>query len=326
MFFAWVADKPKPRVLLMDNHGSHFDFATFHEALDNDIHIVGSPPNATHLYQPLDVGCFKDLRIDWRTVLRVFFRANRLAKITKAVFPQLLKELWLRLRPSYLAAGFRGAGLCPFNPNQIARHKFLPSITVTKVPTIPQQDSPTAAHGGPSTSAAPTFTVAASSLDGRPAIAIRIQKTTPKTAMRLSIEKCVLGPQQVATAKAPKKRSKVQNFYGQVHTEETALRALEEREKSRKQMKTDAAKRPTKKSSKVRKKKARKSSPAPTTAQNEDEDEDRVENKCFICFSDKDPPTKCRRIDWNRCLPCGRWYHEWCQKKKGTFCPFCPAK
>jgi hypothetical protein len=144
--------------------------------------------------------------------------------------------------------------------------------------------------------------------------------------MRLSIEKCVLGPQQVAAANVRKTRSKVQNFYGQVHTEETALKALEEREKSRTQKKADSKERPTVKSSIVPTKKARKSPQCQSPLEREDEDEDEVENKCFICFTDKDPPTKSRRINWNRCLQCGRWYHEWCQKRQGTFCPFCSAK
>lgn len=309
----------------MDNHGSHFDFNTFRAALDNDIHIVGSPPHATHLYQPLDVACFKDMRIDWRKILRLFLRSDRLAKVTKAVFPQLLKELWLRLRPSYLVNGFRGAGLCPFNRDQIDRNKFLPSVTVTKVPAIGQNSS-SAALEGPSTSAATTFSAPASPSSGLPAISVRVQKPTPKTAMRLSIEKCVLGPQQVTAANVRKTRSKVQNFYGQVHTEETALRALEEREKSRMQKKADSKERPTVKSSKVPTKTARKSPQSQSPLEREDEDEDEMESKCFICFTDKDPPTKCRRIIWNRCLECGRWYHEWCQKRQDTFCPFCSVK
>lgn len=315
-FFAWISDKPKPRVLLMDNHSSHFDFNTFRVALDNDIHIVGLPPHASHLYQPLDLATFKDMKIDWRKILQLYLRANRLEKVTKTIFPLLLKNLWQKLRPNYLVSGFRAAGLCPFNPDKIDRRKFLPSVTVTKVPTIrvEVQGASTAAEG-PSASSAP-------SSSGLPVVSVRIQKPTPKTAMRISIEKCILGPQQAATGSGSKKRSKLQ--HGQVHTEDSAMKALQEREKSRLQ-KSGTSKRPPVTSAPTPSKKVRESTPPPQPQVGEDEDEDMMETKCMICFTDKDPPTKSRRINWNRCLKCKRWYHEWCQKNKKIFCPFCPS-
>lgn len=170
-FLKLVADKPKPILLYLDNHGSHFDFKTFFEALKNDVHIVGIPPHASHVYQPLDVGVFKDLKIILRKILRKILRTNRLLNVTKEMFPGVLKQLWEQLRPSYLVSGFRGAGLCPFNPNEIDKRKFLPSVTVTKAPTVRRT------HGSLQTSsaskAAPSISITSSSVSGLPMIVVR---------------------------------------------------------------------------------------------------------------------------------------------------------
>lgn len=148
-------------------------------------------------------------------------RETRLAKVTKQMFPGVLKQLWEQLRPSYLAGGFRGAGLCPFNPNRIDKRKFLPSVALTGAPTMQQH---------PATS----VSVAASSASGLPVIVVR-QETplSPKSAMRCSVEKCILGPQNPSPLVSRNTRTKAQNFYGQVLTEETALAALAERERKR---------------------------------------------------------------------------------------------
>lgn len=301
----------------MDNHTSHFDFNTFRIALDNDVHIVGLPSNGSHLYQPLDVGVFKDLKIEWRKILQHFLHMNRLQKVTKNIFPQLLNALWQKLRPSYLISGFRGTGLCPFNPNRIDPRKFLPSIAVTKIPTIRMSQRNSALTvDGPSSSSAPTSS-------GIPIVSVRVQKPTPKTAMRISIERAILGPQQQSTnASGSKKRSKLQS--GLVHTELSAMKALAEREKARQQT-TGTSKRRHEEFVPSRAKKIQKSSDVRAAVGTLEESEDEMETKCFICFSERNPPTRSRRINWNRCLNCKRWYHEWCQKKKEQFCPFCPT-
>lgn len=69
---------------------------------------------------------------------------------------------------------------------------------------------------------------------GLPAIAVRQEKSMfPKTAMQCSIEKCLLGQQKSALQAVSKKRIKVQNYFGEVLTEESAMETLAKREMER---------------------------------------------------------------------------------------------
>jgi hypothetical protein len=168
------------------------------------------------------------LKIALKKILRKILRASRLSHVTKEMFPNVLKELWQSLRPISLVNGFRGASLCPFNPDQIDKRKFLPSLTVTKAKKLKRTNGSAAAAQRP-----PSISFSSSMASGLPVIVVRqIKPMSPKTAMRCSIEKCVLGPQQLAP-EASKKRKKVQNFFGEVLTEESAMQALAEREMMR---------------------------------------------------------------------------------------------
>ena len=51
-------DKP-PKVLLMDQHGSHMDDNFIIKATANNIHPFAFPGHLTHVLQPLDVGVFQ---------------------------------------------------------------------------------------------------------------------------------------------------------------------------------------------------------------------------------------------------------------------------
>lgn len=222
----------------MDNHSSHFNFGMFLEALKNEIHIVALPPHASHIYQPLDVGVFRGMRNTFREILRKYLRTNRLQKVTKETFPAVLKQLWQELRPKWLEGGFRGAGLCPFDRNRIDKRKFLPSVGVTKVPTIRRCDRLQQVSSIAHAADAPSISFEAASVSGLPMIIVHQEKPmSPRTAMRSSIERCVLGPQRAAPEAVPKKRTKVQNFCGQVVTEKMAMEALAERERSRRKKK-----------------------------------------------------------------------------------------
>lgn len=154
---------------------------------------------------------------------------------------------------------------------------------------------------------------------------VRTVKVTPKTAMRISIETSIIGAQRPTTGSFSKKRTKVQNFYGQVVTEESAMKALEEKEKKRRDRKHDSLKRAGEKKFRKTPKKAKLSFPKMPTV----DDPDSIEEKCCLCCSDQDPPWSGKEkksvVFWNRCN-CNRWYHEFCQKQKHVFCPVCQIK
>jgi len=52
-------DSTRPKVLLMDQHGSHMDPLFTLKALEYGIHPYAFPGHLTHILQPLDVGVFQ---------------------------------------------------------------------------------------------------------------------------------------------------------------------------------------------------------------------------------------------------------------------------
>ena len=63
--FAWLSQvfepqtrSGRPRVLVMDGHGSHLSWRFVAFAAEHGISLACLPPNTTHLLQPLDVGLF----------------------------------------------------------------------------------------------------------------------------------------------------------------------------------------------------------------------------------------------------------------------------
>ena len=107
-------------------HGSHLTYNTVMLAIQNDIIIICLPPNCSHALQPLDVGVFKNLKVEWKKILKRWFRESRLPSVDKAVFPGVLKQLWLALSADDAIAGFRGSGIVPLDLEKMKRQIVLP--------------------------------------------------------------------------------------------------------------------------------------------------------------------------------------------------------
>jgi len=91
--------------------------------MKNDIVFILVPPNATHLCQPLDVAFFGPLKKAWRSVLGDWKKKNR-GVVPKSEFPGLLKKAIEQaggLKSVNVVAGFRAAGIFPFDPQQVQK-------------------------------------------------------------------------------------------------------------------------------------------------------------------------------------------------------------
>ena len=111
-FIQSTQSNQKPVLLIYDGHGSHLTYNTVMLAIENNI-IICLPPNCSHALQPLDVGVFKNLKMEWKKTLNQWFRESRLSSVDKAVFPGLLNCLWHTLSAYNAVAGFRGSGIVP---------------------------------------------------------------------------------------------------------------------------------------------------------------------------------------------------------------------
>ena len=140
LFKGWLVEhfithavKGRPLFLLLDGHSSHFEPETIKFAKDNDIIIFCLPPHTTHEAQPLDVSLFGPFKHHWRSVCHEFYQSSPGKVVSKFNFMELFGKAWLKaVTPENICAGFRKAGVVPFNPNAIA--------TATRVVTQSSSD------------------------------------------------------------------------------------------------------------------------------------------------------------------------------------------
>ena len=106
-------------MLVINSHKSHNSLNFQQYCKDNKIITVCMPPHSSHLLQPLDVGCFSPLKKAYRRQAKNLIR-NRITHITKTKFlPCFIAAFKALFTLSNIQGGFRGAGLVPFDPQQV---------------------------------------------------------------------------------------------------------------------------------------------------------------------------------------------------------------
>jgi len=124
LFEGWFVDhflenavSARPLLLLLDGHSTHYQPQVIRFAMEHGCIMLCFPPHTTHESQPLDVGVFAPLKTQWRQVCHDFYQKNPGRIITKFNFTQLFSQAWLQaVTPMNVMAGFRRAGVYPFNP------------------------------------------------------------------------------------------------------------------------------------------------------------------------------------------------------------------
>jgi DDE superfamily endonuclease/helix-turn-helix, Psq domain len=107
------------RMLVLDGHESH-ESAEFQEyCKTHNIITLGLPPHSSHLTQPLDVGCFSVLKRAYGRQIETFIKAH-INHITKVEFFLAFTAAYKEsMTVENCQAGFRGAGLVPFDPQAV---------------------------------------------------------------------------------------------------------------------------------------------------------------------------------------------------------------
>jgi hypothetical protein len=103
-------------MLVLDGHESH-ESAEFQEYCKAyNIITLCLPPHSSHLTQLLDVGCFSVLKRAYGRQIETFIKAY-INHILKVEFFLAFKAAYEQsITPQNAQAGFRGAGLVPFDP------------------------------------------------------------------------------------------------------------------------------------------------------------------------------------------------------------------
>ena len=107
------------RMLVLDGHGSHLsaEFETY--CKDHNIITLCLPAHSSHITQALDVGCFGPLKRAYGREINAFVKAH-INHISKVEFLIAFKAAYkASMTESNIKAGFRGAGLVPFDPQAV---------------------------------------------------------------------------------------------------------------------------------------------------------------------------------------------------------------
>ena len=107
------------RMLVLDGHESHESVEFQEYCKSHNIITLGLPPHSSHLTQPLDVGCFSPLKRAYGRQIEGFMKAH-INHITKVEFLMAFKQAHQQsITVANGQAGFRGAGLIPFDPYEV---------------------------------------------------------------------------------------------------------------------------------------------------------------------------------------------------------------
>jgi hypothetical protein len=118
----------RPLILIYDGHKSHLGLTLIQKAREESISIIKLPSHTTDRLQPLDVSCFRPLKMAWDERLVAYQRKNGFEPLKRAEFVDLLCEVWPeKLSSSTIKSGFRKTGVFPLDSSQFPRTAFQPS-------------------------------------------------------------------------------------------------------------------------------------------------------------------------------------------------------
>jgi hypothetical protein len=104
------------RLLIVDGHSSHASLDFIGLAEQHRVIVLCFPAHATHLLQPLDVGCFASLKKEYCELLMTEQRAQ---STNRDDFIHLYAEAQKVLTPALIQSSFKSTGIWPFNPAKV---------------------------------------------------------------------------------------------------------------------------------------------------------------------------------------------------------------
>ena len=122
------------RLLIFDGHESHCSVNFQDFCREKKIITLCMPPHSSHLLQPLDVACFSPLKRRYGEEISALAR-NHTYHISKEKFLPAFKAAYNKAFSSEnICAGFRAAGLVPYNPDVVLSKLDVRLRTPTPLP------------------------------------------------------------------------------------------------------------------------------------------------------------------------------------------------
>ncbi|KAK7570464.1 hypothetical protein V3481_019323 [Fusarium oxysporum f. sp. vasinfectum] len=107
------------RLLILDGHESHHSVDFERYCQDHKIITLCMPAHASHLLQPLDIGCFSVLKNAYGQEIEHLIRCS-ITHISKTeFFPAFYAAFQVTFTESNIQGAFRGAGIYPLDPETV---------------------------------------------------------------------------------------------------------------------------------------------------------------------------------------------------------------
>ena len=96
--------------------------------MDEHVDILKLPPQTDRL-QPLDVCCFRSLKVSWEKKLVKWSIQHKAERVTKHDFMGLVAEVWGEcFTPILIKKAFEKCGIYPFNQERYPTSAFAPHL------------------------------------------------------------------------------------------------------------------------------------------------------------------------------------------------------
>jgi len=134
----------RPLLLIYDGHATHINSTIITKARTEGISILKLPSHTTDRLQPLDVSCFRPLKVKWDKAISAWQKNNRCYKPSKGIFIDLLGSIWADVfTEQNIKAGFVKTGIYPFNKAAYPESAFNPHLLTIYKAVAEQENRPT---------------------------------------------------------------------------------------------------------------------------------------------------------------------------------------
>jgi hypothetical protein len=136
IYVPFQGPKVKKDSLSQMSHESHKSIEFIDYCSQNNIICLWMPSHASHILQPLDIGCFSPLKNAYSKQIEHLVR-NRIQHITKVEFLSAFKTAFDQVFTlSNIQGSLRGSGIYPFDPEAVLSN--LDVIIRTPSPDLPE--------------------------------------------------------------------------------------------------------------------------------------------------------------------------------------------
>ena len=182
LFETWVTEHfvkhippARPVLLLIDGHSTHVRLDVARRCRENGIILFALPPHTTHKLQPLDRGCFKPLKDNFRREANEYVQEHPGKFLTRFVFGKIFGKVYAKsISLSTIINSFAKCGIAPYNPKVILESTDLaPSLvgnTEAQISCISDVDKALEAMGvfEPSLCTVPSTAASGKDIDPQP--------------------------------------------------------------------------------------------------------------------------------------------------------------